>query len=543
MAGTVTMASGYDAHYPTGGRWKKDAEGNRQADRQAGPGGYYIGGAQAGEPDGLWFGKGAEALGLQPGQVVDKDPYFRVMDQLDPRDGVTKLGRPRGDYKFERQLAKLKAAEPHATGERIVELERQAAQATRRSPVYTDATMSFSKSFGIFHASLREIARQARLAGDEAAAAYWDRQEARYQEIKQEANRAGLEYMQQVAVTRTGHHGARVDGQEPGRYEETGLVISSWLQGTSRDGDPQDHIHNVIARMSRTASDGKWRAVDTMTLRGHIGAMRGIVTAHLDAAMTREFGVQMVPREDGQGNEIAGITREQIERYSSRTQTINGATKAAVDAWADKHGREPSRRELLYIRQQVTMDTRQGKEEGQIDWDAMLEKWAVQWDARDGSSLAQVACAVSNLRGPEGGADAGGQREPEPGGPAPTLDAQPRAMQNGARAGAGRALDVDPRGSDARDGRLHAARGAPDGTGRRRRPAARHDGPGYRRARPSRWSASTLRSGRRPRSICGGSWTAAASTPGRGHPGTPRRCSCPVRSSWWPPPAGRRPRI
>ncbi len=429
MAGTATMASGYDPHYPTGGRWKKDPEGSRQASKQASPGGYYINGAQAGEPDGLWYGKGAEALGLQPGQVVEKDPYFRVMDQLDPRDGVTKLGRPRGDYKFEKQLAKLMAAEPHATGERIVELERQAAQATRRSPVYTDATMSISKSFGIFHASMRENARQARLAGDEAASAYWDGKEARYQEILQEANRAGLEYLQQVAVTRTGHHGARVDGQDPGRYEKTGLVISSWLQGTSRDGDPQDHIHNVIARMSRTEADGKWRAVDTMTLRGQIGAMRGIVTAHLDAAITREFGVQMVAREDGQGNEIGGITREQIERYSSRTQTINAATKAAVDAWSAKHGREPSRRELLYIRQQITMDTREGKGDGPIDWDAQLEKWSAQWDARDGSSLAQVARAVSNLRGPEGDAGAGGQREPEPGGPAPTAVAQTRAMQ------------------------------------------------------------------------------------------------------------------
>ena len=53
----------------------------------------------------------------------------------------------------------------------------------------------------------------------------------------------------------------------------------------------QDHIHNVIARMSLTASDGKWRALDTMALRAQLGAMRGIVATHLDAALTREFGV------------------------------------------------------------------------------------------------------------------------------------------------------------------------------------------------------------------------------------------------------------
>jgi hypothetical protein len=57
------------------------------------------------------------------------------------------------------------------------------------------------------------------------------------------ANRAALEYLQEWAgVTRTGYHGVRVGGQEPGRFEEAGLIVTSWLQGTSRDGDPQDHV-------------------------------------------------------------------------------------------------------------------------------------------------------------------------------------------------------------------------------------------------------------------------------------------------------------
>ena len=97
-----------------------------------------------------------------------------------------------------------------------------------------------------------------------AAAACWDAREAEFQQVLQDANRAGLEHLQQWAMTRTGYHGTRVDGQEPGRFEPPGIVVTSWLQGTSRDGDPQDHVHNQIARMSLTARDGKWRAVDTM---------------------------------------------------------------------------------------------------------------------------------------------------------------------------------------------------------------------------------------------------------------------------------------
>jgi len=39
-----------------------------------------------------------------------------------------------------------------------------------------------------------------------------------------------------------------------------GLIVMSCLLGTSRDGDPQDHVHNQIARIVRTVRDGKWHA-------------------------------------------------------------------------------------------------------------------------------------------------------------------------------------------------------------------------------------------------------------------------------------------
>ena len=433
MAVVVTAASGYDLDYV----WKNQAKAAaaRQAESETG-GGYYINAAEAGEAPGRWFGHGAEALGFTPGQQVEREPYDAVYRQVDPRDG-TQLGRKPGGYaKYADHLDKLLAAEPHATSERVAQLERLAAQATRKSPVYTDATVSISKSISIFHASIRENERQARLAGDQTAAAYWRGQDERYEQIVQDANRAGLEHLEQWVMTRSGGGGQRVDGQETIRFEDAGMVVTSWLQGTSRDGDPQDHIHNQIARMSLTARDGKWRALDTAGIRAELGAVRGIVTAHLDAALTREFGVTMTAREDGKGNEIAGITREQIEKYSTRTQQIDDATQEAVDEWAAKHGREPSKRELLYIRQEVTMASREGKEDGAIDWDAQIEKWEAKWDARDGTSLAQVAREVSNLRGPEGGAESAagsgaeaGPRDPEPEPAAPDAAAQTRAMQ------------------------------------------------------------------------------------------------------------------
>jgi hypothetical protein len=158
-------------------------------------------------------------------------------------------------------------------------------------------TVSFSKSISVLPASIRESARRARLAGDERGEGYWAGREERFQEILHSANRAALEYAQTWAgVTRTGYHGVRVEGQEPGRFEQAGLIVTSWLQGTSRDGDPQDHIHNQIARITRTFSDGKWRAHDTVSLRAVLGALQGIAATTVECGMTREFGVAWVPR-------------------------------------------------------------------------------------------------------------------------------------------------------------------------------------------------------------------------------------------------------
>jgi hypothetical protein len=206
MAVVVTVAKGYDLGYV----WK--TQGQASAERTTG--GYYLNAAQAGEPPGRWWGPGAEALGLAAGQLVERVSYDAVYRQIDPRTGH-RLGRPRGSYlKFADHLARLKAAEPHATAERVIELEREAAQATRQPAAYTDVTVSFSKSISVLHASLRENTRQARLAGDQRAAAYWSSREKRFQEILHRANRAALEYAQTWAgVTRTGYHGTRVDGQ------------------------------------------------------------------------------------------------------------------------------------------------------------------------------------------------------------------------------------------------------------------------------------------------------------------------------------------
>ena len=414
MAVVVTIAKGYDLGYI----WKTQ-------DHAAEPavGGYYLNAAQAGEPPGRWWGPGAQALGVTPGQTVDRQPYDAVYRQTDPRTGA-RLGRARGRYPtFADHLARLTAAEPHATAERLIELEREAAQATRQPAAYYDVTVSFSKSISVLHASIRENERRARLDGAQQAAAYWAGREQAFQEVLHKANRTALEYLQAWAgITRTGYHGTRVDGRELGRFEAAGLIVTSWRQGTSRDGDPQDHIHNQIARIVRTYRDGKWRALDTMSVRGVLGALQAVVATAVECELSREFGVEWIPRADGRGNEIRGVTQAQMDAYSTRTVQVHEKERELAQAWERKHGRAPTSRELLHIANAATLQSRKGKEPGGIDWDAL----AGRWDATLDGDLAGIAPAVSDVRAPaaQAGEHHGGRA---PAGP-PAREAQERAL-------------------------------------------------------------------------------------------------------------------
>ena len=130
----------------------------------------------------------------------------------------------------------------------------------------------------------------------------------------------------------------------------------------------------------------------------------------------------MIPRADGRGNEIRGVTQTQMDAYSTRTVQVHAKERELARAWEARHGRAPTSRELLYIANDATLQSCRGKDAGPVDWDAL----AARWDATLGGELAGIAPAVSSARGP--GAQAGehhGGRAPT--GP-PTREAQERAL-------------------------------------------------------------------------------------------------------------------
>ena len=157
MAVVATLSKGYDLDYI----WE-------QVDR--GPvkdaASYYIQASESGgEPPGRWWGPGAQALGFEPGQIVERMPYDLLFGYRKAPDG-TPLGRPPdGGRKAADRYARLLAAEPHATAGGKHELRIEATRQARQSPLFFDLTISLpSRSRSSTPRSVRTPAWPARPA-------------------------------------------------------------------------------------------------------------------------------------------------------------------------------------------------------------------------------------------------------------------------------------------------------------------------------------------------------------------------------------------
>jgi hypothetical protein len=125
VAVVATLSKGYDLNYI----WKQVDRGLVKD-----AAGYYLQASDSGgEPPGRWWGPGAKALGLEPGQVVEREAYDLLFGQRKAPDG-TQLGRPPGNGRKAADLyARLLAAEPHATAERRRELRIEAVGQARQA--------------------------------------------------------------------------------------------------------------------------------------------------------------------------------------------------------------------------------------------------------------------------------------------------------------------------------------------------------------------------------------------------------------------------
>ena len=226
------------------------------------PNEYYTAGE---EPDGTWFNtKGL--FGLEDGAKVDSAEFQRLYSGFAP-DGSGKLVQRAGN--------------------------------PDRSPG-VDLTFSVDKSVS----SLWAIADPEMRGRIEAMAV--------------SAARAALEdsVLRYCSYTRVGANGVT-------RPAEADLMGATFVHGTSRENDPQLHVHCTIFNLARTKEDGKWRAHHQYPVYSWKKAAGALFRAYMAWDLQRELGVRMEQYgPNAEFTRIAGMPEDLQAFWSKRRKAI-----------------------------------------------------------------------------------------------------------------------------------------------------------------------------------------------------------------------------
>ena len=383
---------------------------------------YYTAG---GEPPGRWAGQAAAGLGLSgevdPGVIkrLYQDDIAPTGELLSPKR-TPKSVREREDA----AVAAYAAAHPFASAVELAQVRVAERGKDPHKVPYFDVTIMCVKSVSVLHASYRVAAEVARKQGDDELANQLDGKADRIEAALYEVALAVLSWLERHGCyTRTGYHSSTTGEWRDG----DGFAAALFLHHISRDGDPHLHVHiPVLNRVQRDdGADQKWRTLDSRTLH----AMRLGAAALADRLMETKLtamGLRMVEREDGNGAEVGGVSREVMETFSSRAVAVTGELKRLAEEYERAHGKPPSARTLWLLHQQAGQNTRKSTDEAkrtvagktgsaEPTTAERLAAWERQTTAREVQALSDVHEAAEAFA-----------RQPEPRAK-PVLDADAKA--------------------------------------------------------------------------------------------------------------------
>ncbi len=238
---------------------------------------YYL---QSGEPRGIWFGQGAQTLGLTG--EVDDEAFVRA----DGRHGSNSTRSPSRSCYDDKSVRGF------------------------------DVTASAPKSVSVLFAlGDLETRHQVLAAHDDAvgALATW--------------------------IERHAHTRYRIGG-EVAVVDAEGIVAAAFRQHTSRALDPQLHTHLVIANRVKSP-DGRWLALDARLIKHDQQSLSAIYHACLRSELTRRLGVRWHDPEHGIA-EIRDVPEDVIVEFSARTADVRRRIDDKLDRFVDTMGREPT---------------------------------------------------------------------------------------------------------------------------------------------------------------------------------------------------------
>ena len=226
------------------------------------PNEYYTAGE---EPDGTWFNP-KRLFGLADGVKVNSGEFHRLYNGFEP-DGSRKLVQRAGN--------------------------------PDRSPG-VDLTFSVDKSVSALWA-IAEPGMRERIEGMAVAAA-----------------RAALEdtVLRNCSYTRVSENGVT-------RPVPADLMGATFVHGTSRENDPQLHVHCTIFNLARTQEDGKWRAHHQYPVYSWKKAAGAMFRANLAWDLQNQLGMRMEQYgPNAEFTRIEGMPEDLQAYWSKRRKAI-----------------------------------------------------------------------------------------------------------------------------------------------------------------------------------------------------------------------------
>jgi conjugative relaxase-like TrwC/TraI family protein len=337
---------------------------------------------EAGTPPGRWLGGGLAGLsegGLRAGGEVSHLHMERLFGAgADPVSGARLGGGfPRYRSAAERigaRVARLDSALGAAErGAAVARIEgEEMAKKQRRAVVGYDFTFSVPKS----------------------VSALWAVADAGTQELIAAAHHAAvievLGFLERrVAETRTGAKNPATGAVEQAPVR--GLVAACFDHWDSRAGDPQLHSHLAISAKAETVADVRWRALDGRPMHAAVVAVSELYNAVLADRIAGSFGLAWGRRERGRdrnaGFELAAVPEELCREFSSRSRQIDESAERLITGYRERHGRDPSPRAAIRMRQHATLAPRPSKQV------RPLAQMADEWRERAGRALGCDAAA------------------------------------------------------------------------------------------------------------------------------------------------------
>ena len=182
--------------------------------------------------------------------------------------------------------------------------------------------------------------------------------------------------------------GARSCAQVPTR----GLIAAVFDHWDTRTADPNLHSHVVIANRVQ-GLDGRWRSLDSRALHHAVVAVSETYDNLFADQLARELPVSWSWRDRGPRRtpafEVDGIDDDLLAEFSTRATHIDHALRATVADFHDRHGRGPTRVEVLRLRQHATRTTRPAKTAHPLS--QLLASWRERATGRLGRNPDEVA--------------------------------------------------------------------------------------------------------------------------------------------------------